>query len=461
MPNTLKKITLIVFALSSACINTIPSNAKNDGFPLFSTLEPHSFTYTQTKQQLHGFHTDEKPLDRFQFSISPFGQNADKGQDINNNEANLGNLSSPDGRKWAMLGLLNGNLPNNIVFAVESEKLEAARVALGINPLPINEQTVIDPAENFGFFDIPAIYKKRGIRFDMTMRILKGFGLSLQTGFSDICHTTTAFTNSTGTTELSPPGFANVTVANINRYLMNEFKTIMKELGLNIENFHKTSLEDVHLGLFLRHAFKINYEKDKHEWPHFLLIPFGKLTYIAAASRERKGNEAFSIPFGNNGHNAINFTSGINLDFKKTIEMGFEWGITHFLPKKFNKYRVPTSELQSGIFPFATSVRVSPGFSWHWGLKMNARHFVDKLSIYFQWVVLEHKDDNIEILDKDPAFLPDVLKKRSTWKSQVANIGLNYDISENISLGFFWQAPLSQRNSYRSTTVMVGINVIG
>jgi hypothetical protein len=72
--------------------------------------------------------------------------------------------------------------------------------------------------------------------------------------------------------------------------------------------------------------------------------------------------------------------------------------------------------------------------------------------------MLEHKDDNICLKTADAAFKPRVLEEVTGFKTKVANIGFNYDLSRNVSLGFLWQAPLSQQNSYRSTTAMFSVS---
>jgi hypothetical protein len=81
--------------------------------------------------------------------------------------------------------------------------------------------------------------------------------------------------------------------------------------------------------------------------------------------------------------------------------------------------------------------------------------------MHFEWYVLDHQKDHIEVLECDPeeAFLPEVLECRSTFKVKLGNIALNYDFSPNFNGGLLWQIPFSQRNAYRSSTIMAGINI--
>ena len=73
---------------------------------------------------------------------------------------------------------------------------------------------------------------------------------------------------------------------------------------------------------------------------------------------------------------------------------------------------------------------------------------------------MEHMNDSIKVCNNDAAFKPAALERYTGWKAQVFNSALNYDISPNIGLGILWQAPLSQRNVFRSSTFMFGLNLV-
>ena len=442
-----------VLLLGFETAHAFSSLARNDYYPLYTTQDPHTYLYTRIKDQLQGRTTEEDKLNRASLSISPFGQNANIGKDICNNDSELGSLNA----KWAMIGLMMGDIPNNKSF---TPSILTARNVLYPGTAPtavINDPKAIDSEQKFGFFQMPATYRKRGIRFEFCIGLFDDLGLCFQGGASNINFTICDFENLTGTPPTCPGFNTNLTETNVNEYLMCEVRTIADELNLCLENFHETSIEDMRLLLFWRHAFMIN--EDKQGWEKFLVIPHLAGGFIAGAGKEKDQLWAFGLPFGNNGHNAFSFKGGVDLDFTETIEIGWEVGCTYFFDNHFDNYFVPTSELQQGIYPFKTGVDISPGFNWHFGLNMNARHFLGKLSFYAQWVILEHTNDTITVCNGDKAFKPYVLEKRSGWKAQVVNTAMNYDVSDNISLGFLWQAPVSQRNVFRSTTVMFGFYV--
>jgi hypothetical protein len=165
-------------------------------------------------------------------------------------------------------------------------------------------------------------------------------------------------------------------------------------------------------------------------------------------------NLLYGVGFGNNKHLAAGFCAGLNFDFVDTVEVGGEFGYTHFFEHSFDCYRIPNSKLQNNIFPFVTSVNINPGHNTYFAFKLSARHFLERLSGYFQYVMLEHEPDCIQLCTPDPAFVPDVLSRKTGFKVQLANIGFTYDLTPNIAAGFLWQAPWSQRGAARSSTIM-------
>ncbi len=433
----------------------LSSLAKNDPYPVFTSLDPHTFLYTHEKLKITDPDFAARKRDNVGISISPFGQNAERGRNLQCVKTELGDL----GGRWGMIPLLYGPIPNGQTLA---PTLQTALDNLfpGVTPGSLNDGTKIDPTQNFGYFSVPLKYRKRGVRFQMQADIYAGFGLTLETGLVSMSQTVTGFINLTECTpsdcQFDP---APLTGQDVNKYLMSELKPIASEICLNICDYCETSVEEVRMNLFWRRGFEIN--KDDEEWPHFLIIPFFEIGGTVSPGDENRIDDggldrAFFVPFGNNDHSGVGFSTGLNVDFVESIEVGAEVGMTYFFKRNFDKMRVPTSEFQSGIYPFTTEVSVHPGFNWHFGGKIAAYHFLDKLSGYFQYIQMEHKPDDITLRCCEDAeiFLPQQLEKISGFKAKFIDVALNYDISPNIGLGLFWQAPISQRNSYRSSTVM-------
>lgn len=456
------RVVVVGVILSISSITTqamwLSVNARNDPLPPYTTLDQHSYLYTRTKDRMKGLPVWVDHDERFGVSISPFGQNANLGRNINNIIVPLGDLNG----RWGMIALLYGQLPMGKVLP---PTLAAARAAIfpTIPPgTPLNDGNFIDQNQRFGYFTVPISYRKRGLRFQVEAQLLCDVGLIVEAGASDICQTCTGFRNLTcrpvdNCIAVRPSQIvAPFSEANVNMFLMDQLDDIAKEIGLKIGNFHQVSFEDFRLRMYWRHAYELNIGLvgKSYCWSQVLVIPFLMAGGSIAASKHRDPNKAFGLTFGNDGHHSVGVTGGINIDFAETIEIGGEAGVTHFFAKDFCNYRVPNSKFQTGIFPFTTDVCISPGMNWHCAIKMNAYHFLDCLSFYFQYVLVSHERDHIRLKKCDDAFLPRVLEKVSDWRVQVANMAFNYDISPNVTLGFLWQAPLARRRAYRSTTVM-------
>lgn len=478
MVQPFRRSSLIFIVVTCAAIfahqnaDAITSYARNDPYPIYTPLDPHHFLATREKARLLGFQYPDDLCEREQLSmsVSVFSQSADKARNICKEVIPLGDI---DGR-WYMLGLLFGPVPQG--QALPPTLVDARQNIFPTIPLdtPINDRSAIDKDEEFGFFSIPAKYRKRGVRAELSAQLTDDIGIQFRLGIADICFTHTGFENLTNDSSFTDPNNADLTVANVNEYLMCNIKNIAPEICLDIDNFHECSVEDVRLALYWRHAYALNEER-MDCWPTFILTPFLHLEAGIAAGKERDRNKAFALAFGSNDHHSVGLTAGFDLAFSENfpcrgddincgdeffMEIGGEVGITHYFAKDFCKIPMPTSRCQQGIFPFTTDANIQPGKNWHFGAKLNAYHFLEHLSFYFQYVMVQHSDDEITLKRPDPAFIPSELEKRSTFKAQFGNVGFNYDLSPHVSLGLFWQVPLSQRVAFKSTTIMGGLSVI-
>lgn len=461
--NLVYKVSIIIGIIGfySSGLNALSSLAKNDPYPVFSSVDPHDYLTLHEKLQFKSPEFASRIHDNVGISISPFGQNADNGVNIDCKKAPIGDLSG----RWSMLGLLYGPIPPGQTLA---PSLQTALDILfpGMTAGQINDATKIDPAQQFGFFSTPLKYRKRGVRFDLSANMIGGFGINVQTGVVCMSQTNTGLDNLTcvATNECGFKLADNATLLdNVNEYLMDPIKTIAKEIKLDICDFSEVSVEEVRINLFWRRPFIIN--EGEEDWAEFLLMPFFEISGSVSPGDVKDpdrslNNKKFAVPFGNNGHSAVGFTAGLDFDFVETMEIGAEVGTTYFFKKDFDNFRVPTSCFQSGIFPYRTSVSVTPGINWHFGAKLAAFHFIDRLSGFFEYIQLEHKSDDIDLkkCDDEGVFLPKQLEKVSGFKTKLINLALNYDIAPNIGLGILWQLPLSQANSYRSSTIMFSFN---
>lgn len=470
--------SIVILSGCESMANATISLANNDPYPMFTAHDPHSFLHTQQKLLLKKFISQESFWkEHVQITASAFGQNAHEGRGLCG-ERNIGGfpveLGDISGR-WNMIALLFGQTPSGMAL---TPTLQNARNVLFPGLVgPIEDADAIDPQQLFGNFSIPLKYQKRGLRFDFSAQIVGDFGINLQAGVADISQCVELTLSSTArfidltahASNLSNPTSTdpstqlfrctNLSVGDVQCTLMDELEMITRELCLDICNFKQLSVEDIYVNFYWRHAYPV-VRCTKESSFRALIIPYFNLGGTLAAGKKKNFEKAFSLAAGNNDHNAIDFTAGINIDIPESIEFGIEAGITNFFERDFCNVPMPTSRSQSGIYSFKTDISVSPGITWHFGAKIGAYHLLECLSFWSQYIIVDHHQDRICLKHPDQAFHPEVLEKRSKYQNQLMNIGLIYDISSHVAINFLWQAPIGQKNSYKSTTVLFGLQSI-
>jgi hypothetical protein len=488
MPGSFIRIQQLLFILTSLClissdtsaVNALSTLTRNDPFPVFTALDPQTMLLTHEKLIFREWEWAGAKKNNFSISISPFGQSASCAKPLYTHPTifdNTGVVTSPSSTiaigdlpcgPWNTIAMLYGAIPEGQELA---PALVEAMNALFPNVAPgtLNDPSFLDPNKKLGFVTFPAQYRKRGIRFELESNFIGGFGCSIQSGLASIRLTTThrdLTCEATRNCDFFPEAPAGLITQEqfdlfkdkTAKYLTQNLKNIIPEIGQCWDDYCGFSVEEIRLNLFWRHAFELNRNQDRDEWAQALMIPFFVLAGSFSPGKVPASTDLFGIPFGNNGHNAVGFNTGLMFDFIETIEFGAEVGVTHFFSRDFCNLPVPTHPCQCRLYPFKTDVTVSPGLNWFFGGKISAYHFLDKLSMTFEYIIVEHKMDRIKLKCPDPAFLPEVLEDRSTWKAKFIDMSFVYDISPNIALGLFWQAPISERGTFQSSTVMGTFN---
>jgi hypothetical protein len=466
-------IGIISHALSICAMSNL---TNNDPYPMFTSDDPQHFNYTNDTLLLADL-IEKKDYwkEHVTISVSPFGQNADSGRGlcgerfVGGEPVLLGDMAG----RWNMIALLFGQPPQGKTLPPILQNAQDILFPVSQFPRPIDDELAIDPEQKFGCFSIPIEYRQRGVRFEVQAQIVGDFGLTLQAGVASISqciqlsntlNTPSGFIDLTkkadnligdGNVLDKTFGCTDITVRSVECLLMNELQEIAEEIGFDIDNFSRVSIEDIRLQLYWRHAYRLTpCTADEYA---ILAIPYFQLGGSLAAAKKINPSEAFALSTGNKDHNAIGFTGGINFDLASTFEFGAEVGVTHFFSRDFCNVPVPNNEFQSGIYPFKTDINVQPGLNWHFAGKIAAYHFMPCLSFWFQYVIMEHQKDKICLKQADPAFFPEILADRSPFQAKFVNTAFNYDLSPNIAVGFLWQAPIGQKNSYRSNTVVLSI----
>lgn len=467
----LLKLLPILFIISFDCLATISNYSNSDPYPMYSTLDPQDFLTANIRSNIKKMDDYLEPT-TFSFEISVFRQIANRGTDFEKRKTELGNLLGP----WNIVGFFY-----DPIVAPKLVQSLGLTDTFCINFIENQDNT--DSRQKFGFFSVPIRYRKQGLRFQAEMQFTCDLGLCINLGVADLRQTVsfvdlTCFATALtclASTPTENPGpdtcptdqCCDNAICCVERFdcqckkmvikdIMNQICTVAKTVGIDINDFHKVAMEDPRIGVYYRHVYEINATRTPR-YPHFLITPFFFAQIALPFSNEVKPGQVFGLSAGNNGHAAFGFTGGVNLDFVDTVAIGFEVGMTAFSSRQYPDYRMPTTCLQSGVFPRGIPVKINPGTNWQFAAELAAYHFLDRLSFFAQYVMISHGQDHICPLVDDPAFLIRRAQELTKWEDQVINSALYYDLSPNITVGFLWQAPVNRRNAYRANTIMASI----
>ena len=461
---------------------------SNDPWPIYdAAAEPHQFLTERLKEIIFkGYETFRDPA-RFGLAITAFGQGAHHGKNDRKQKVPIADLQGP----WNMLallfnedcipesGLLRDAFENGRYF--QQIEVDGEEVVI---PGPLwssGEQELQDQifdnhvSENFGTISIGLDYRKYGLRGELMYMLTDQLGIMVQAGVSDIQVTATTFQDQSTIGFVCPPvdicDDENSTITQrenvrtVREMLTNEqtFKQIARELGFDVCNFHQAGIEDLKLTAFWRKVYDLS--EISYSWPNVLLTPFFTAYFVAGIGKKIcTSNNLFGIPQGNNGHQAGGFNGGFSLDFHDTVEFIAEVGGTWFSQKEYKNMPIPNDVNQVGLFKCRADVTLKPGANWYVNGNIHARYFMGHLSFYLQYVLLTHTEDKFFQGDNECCFpnnpinvFLDLLRCRSSWWSRFVNAALYYDITPNLSAGFLWQAPLDERNAFRTTTIAFSI----
>ncbi len=371
----------------------------------------------------------------------------------------------------------------------------------------------------FGAFSLPLEYRKYGLRFELALELSDYLGLTIQTGVANIQQTTTglipmtsgvpARSSSTTNTTFSPTNLYSELAFNttatmpdttaqtyFNDYVANNSAQIFdSECGLNINtcNFDAFSMEDLRGILSFKRTYDIDRftanDADEYNWSDMLFTPYAWVGGSIPLAEKQNYRKLLSLPFGNNGHPTVGGAVGLMFDFVDSIEVGFEGGGTYFFQKK--QYRpVPNHPLQRVVYPYSTDVLVHPGTNFHFKANMNAYQFMNHVSFWATYEIIQHQKDCYQLCNKntntitktltntqvripiagditctetatvslgtitEQIFYPEMLRCNSDWRMQFLNMGLVFDIQPGMQASVVWQQPISPKNAYYPVSIM-------
>lgn len=486
--------TLVLCSSISLNLFGYSKYSRSDPYPVYTAANPLGpYTYFADCEEAY----------TVRFSGSYFRQTASKvgdyhfGLSAGSEEVEIGNIYGP----WNVLGLFYPEVwskcptptpnpgpsdPSSKALVVQNYLKFVDNVCTDddLDPYFDPYQKGYDSDKKTGFFSVPIDYEKYGGRFELNVQSRLGFGIWGGLSAGQI-RQAPRFVDQTDYKDL-PAAFGPK--------IMDNLPEMAEALCLSVDPYCRGGLDNVDIAIYLNPCFEFNRPGSPcaESYPRCTFVPFIAFEYSPKTGSGRPLSELFSVGFGNNGHEGVGFDTGFALNFFETIELGFDGGFTSFSGKMYYNAPVPTSDLQSGIFPRKADLYIKPGNNFIFGATMTAFCFVDYFSVSVQFRYVNHAEDCIKIIRTRPlscyccpsngqgvpdftcpynlnnvinldgsfpdsAIDLDMLVQQSWWSSSMVNAALTYDISPRCQLGVLWQTPVRQRFAYRSTTLMGSI----
>ncbi|MCL5436773.1 MAG: hypothetical protein M1549_02775 [Candidatus Dependentiae bacterium] len=376
---------------------------------------------------------------------------------LTSSDVEIGDMYGP----WALLALFYPEA--NGSTEVQAALMDACGIASGAPVTAYFVPTEADPTGLFGGDSVPVLYRKYGGRFELDMVTPYWIGARAEFGFGRVEQFPT-FTNLTSTSTYPDAAKTEVTTD-----VMNQFTTaIAPKLALSVAPYCHSDMQDLRFYLYFCHAFEGNNKTvDGSYMPKLVFTPYVEFDCAPIPLGRRPYSALFAPAVGNDGHKAIGVTAGFTLNFLDMFTIGMDGSVTHFSEELRCNCPVPTNRYQVGVFSRKADLLVQPGKNFSFGLTLSSEYFWYNFSAWIELRLVNHSMDNICLVDMVnvpgipvPSDYPlsnimlGILRDRSDWSTSVGNVGLTYDFTDAISLGFFWQAPIRQRYTYRATTVM-------
>jgi hypothetical protein len=390
-------------------------------------------------------------------SISPFYQHASGARDKDGNKVPTGDRLG----RWEMFPIWWGDsnlaAPTSSVFNATNYPTVHNLWRFSESVLGITEATFSDDTNNGtltydGAYSVEVDYEKVGIRLEFDSALASGFGLTIKMGVVDYKQTPT-FTNM----KKSPSG-------NLETFVDDHLMTpttlagIASDLSLGIDRYQTTAFEDTFAQLYWSNRFRYNDQEGNHI---VSVAPYIGAGVWIPTGKKKNQNEAFSLPTGHDGFWGVMLEGAINLDFPGMVLVNFGVGATFFETKTLSDQRVPTHKDQAGIYPWKAKIKRRFGTSWNLSFSLIARKIIDNLSAYFDYLYCRHERDSITMQEatstRNGYFLPKKMEEESSWRSQMIQLGFDYKITPNLSLGAAGQTHISGFRVYKTHTVLGSI----
>ena len=470
------KTLAVLSIITPATIRAVPINNYQDPVIFHTVLGSDKF-YSPTQKASLTFH------------LSPFYQHTKSASRPDGVKTSNGNVHGP----WNMAGIFL-NAPADIstglgvkVPKVMQDSFTATKTNVNTyfqGTLPNN--TTLDqafnqeliPYQNALYQNVTLRYEKMGLRGQLNFDLGAGLGMAIKGGIVNMKSRAEAFVlQEKFAIEAgiipAPTGssFAVLTGDDLKKAktlydtLLSPAarRNIFAALNLDLNDFETSDFEDLFANIYWHVPIKI---KDNGEHI-FNIVPYLSVGASAPLGRDRNPNKLFAVINGNDGFSGFTAEAALALDFPDMMQLSFGGGTTIYSSRTLANYRIPTSNNQSGIYPWVTNITRAPGPLWYVNISMKADNIMSKkdipnFSVYFDYVYAQHKHDKFTISGQQttaPSLttLPGMLEADSSWKAQTLHAGVKCALSKNVALTFAAQKSLPGARTYRPTTLLGGL----
>ncbi len=416
----------------------------------------------------------------FALHLSPFYQHTHTANKPEGTKTANGNIWGA----WNMAGIFLNDNPRPITQPMPfyaATKTILRNLANELRTLPYSKDYTLEARFNpdeeaykaLYFQSVDLKYEKMGLRGQINFDLGVGVGACVKGGIANLKNRPSYFAlekqfgteagiipaDSTNPVTVEPAAKIQATKIYENLMGENARRQLFKELGFDTSETNITDLEDLYGNVYWHIPIKMR-EKGEHT---FSVIPYLSVGASLPMGKERKMSTLYPAINSNDGFAGLTAEGAIGLDFPDMMQLSFGGGITMFNSRDFTKVHVPTSEFQSGIYPWTTSISRQPGALWYANVSMKADNIMSKrdipnFSCYFDYIYAEHRHDSIKIKEPNPAtkqyFRPDLLERDSSWKAQMVHAGIKFGLSKNVYLATAVQATVGGSRTYRPTTLL-------
>lgn len=418
----------------------------------------------------------------FALHISPFYQHTHSANTPSGTKTSNGNVFGT----WNMAGLFLNDAPRptaqNFAFYNQTKTfLRNLKNDPATNPYSkdYTNEALFNPDEDaynaLTYHDVSLRYEKLGLRGQINFDLGIGLGMNVKGGVVNMKNRPDNFALQqafgqnagllpAGDSGAAPSDAAKAQALGIYERVLgaNARRQLFKEIGLDASEYDVTDLEDLYANIYWHVPIKIK-EHGEHV---FSLVPHLSVGASLPMGKERDYNKLFGVINGNDGYAGLTAEGAIALDFPAMMQLSFGGGVTMYNTRDLVGYHVPTSDFQSGLYPWRTSVSRQPGPLWYANISMKADDIMSKkdvpnFSVYFDYIYAQHMHDVIKLKEPNAAlagaFKPELLQRDSSWRAQVLHGGIKCGLSKNVYLTFSAQGTISGARTYRPTTLLGGL----